>query len=145
MPITRSCKWHTHYITVIWNTVAWHSPLRVSCCLAGCRWLGLHPGLPCLPEHGLKMTFGFCECDRHLWLTLHAAVRSHCTNCLFKIMRIGLVCCAGHCVKIHNSYYGMWCMSTCIHAFQSFKSIGLLTTYISYFRKFMTTVSTIRK
>lgn len=30
------------------SCVVQHSPLRVSCCLAACRWLVLHPGPPCL-------------------------------------------------------------------------------------------------
>lgn len=71
------------------------SPLHVSCCLARCRWLVLHPGPPCLFWRGLKMTAALCGDDCRLHLTLRAASTSRCNNCLSKTMNIRLVCYCG--------------------------------------------------
>lgn len=67
------------------------SPLCVTCCLAGGRWLILDPQLPSLSWYGLKPAARICQDGCQLQLTLRAAVRSRCASCLSNIMNIRLL------------------------------------------------------
>lgn len=69
------------------------SPLCVSNCLELSQWLHQqHPKLPCLSWDVHRINAGQCELCCHLQLTLHAALRSHCTNRLPKAMCMRLLC-----------------------------------------------------
>lgn len=71
-----------------WETLWFSSPLLVSCFLAGCRWSVLHSAPPCLSWRGLETTSGLCQDHSHLQLTPRAAVTSHCSHRLSKVINI---------------------------------------------------------